>query len=624
MLKRLKYLAAVFAIAVLMFEVNRVIFLIYNHDLANDCSAGELFKAILYGLKLDVITAGYVTILPLLATIVAMWLHVEERGRRIWSRVMVGYFAVVTTIIAFIQTADIGMFGEWQSRIDAQIMIYSPKEMMASVSLANGLYALLYIGATVAVALWLFRYVTRRWFEPVFEPKNRFINLKPIYVRCTSTLAMLFVALCLFVVIRGGISTATANISKAYFSPKMFLNQVAINPVFSFLSTLFTGDDLDEYNFYGEQDALDYFDEAMRGDDAEEATHESWLRTERPNVVLIILEGMGRTITDAVEGVEEVAPNLMRLKEEGIWFENLYASSFRTDRGTVAVLSGFPAQPKMSIMKYPNRAAKLPGIAQSLRDVGYKTRFIYGGDANFTNTRAYLFATGFSEVIDEREVDFGGHRSKWGSADDVVLGWASNAITSRMVYGEPTFDVILTLSSHEPFEVPYRRLSSDLLNAFAFTDSEVGAFVERMRKSEHWDNTLIVILPDHGYPYPSTVTNNSPERHHIPMLWVGGAVAEPRVIEEYMAQTDLAATLLAQLGIEHDDYLFSRDVASSMSSHFGYWTFNNGFGIIDSLGTTIYDHTAGMILREEDDDEHRRLRHGKAMLQRTFMEIKNL
>ncbi len=325
MLKRLKYLAAVFAIAVLMFEVNRVIFLIYNHDLANDCSGGELFKAILYGLKLDVITAGYVTILPLLATIVAMWLHVEERGRRIWSRVMVGYFAVVTTIIAFIQTADIGMFGEWQSRIDAQIMIYSPKEMMASVSLANGIYALLYIGATVAVALWLFRYVTRRWFEPVFEPKNRFINLKPIYVRCTSTLAMLFVALCLFVVIRGGISTATANISKAYFSPKMFLNLVAINPVFSFLSTLFTGDDLDEYNFYGEQDALDYFDEAMRGDDVEEVTHESWLCTERPNVVLIILEGMGRTITDAVEGVEEVAPNLMRLKEEGIWFEKLYA-----------------------------------------------------------------------------------------------------------------------------------------------------------------------------------------------------------------------------------------------------------------------------------------------------------
>ena len=624
MLKRLKYLAAVFAVAVLLFEVNRLVFIIYNHDLATECSVGELFQAMMYGLKLDIITAGYITALPLLATIVAIWLRVAERGCRIWSRVMVAYYAIATTAVAAIETADIGMFGEWQSRIDAQIMIYSPKEMMASVSLANGISAILYIGATLFVGVWLFRYVTRRWFDPQFVPSFRRLSLKPLYVRLLSTFTMLVVAACLFVVIRGGLSTATANVSKAYFSPKMFLNQVAINPVFSFISTLFAGDDFDEYNFYDDAEAVVLFSEAMRGSADEEVSGERWLTTERPNVVLIILEGMGRTITDVWDEGETVAPNLYRLREEGIWFENIYASSFRTDRGTVAILSGFPSQPKMSIMKYPNKAAKLPGIARSLRDVGYNTRFIYGGDANFTDTRAYLFATGFNEVADEREVSFGGHRSKWGSADDAVLNWASSAILNRMDSGEPTFDVILTLSSHEPFDVPYQRLSNDMLNAFAFTDSEVGAFVERLRSSEHWGNTLVVIIPDHGYPYPASVVSNSPERHHIPMLWVGGAVREPMVIDDYIAQTDLAATLLSQLGINHDDYLFSRDVSSSTTSRFGYWTFNNGFGIIDSLGTTIYDHTGGMILRNDGDTVNMRLSRGKSMLQRTFIEIKKL
>lgn len=624
MLKRLKYLAAIFAIAVLLFEVNRVVFLIYYNDMAVGCSGSELFKAILYGLKLDVITAGYITILPLLATMVAIWLPVGERGCRIWSRVMMWYYAIITTLVAVIETADIGMFGDWQSRIDAQIMIYSPKEMMASVSLMNGISALLYIGVTLIVALYLFRYATRRWFHPQFNPTSPIKSLKPLHVRLTSTLVMLFVAASLFVVIRGGLSTATANVSKAYFSPKMFLNQLAVNPVFSFLSTLFDGDNLDEYNFYSEDEAIVVFEEAMTNDCNAEEVREDWLRVERPNVVLIILEGMGRTITDATDGGEAVAPNLLRLREEGIWFENLYASSFRTDRGTVAILSGFPAQPKMSIMKYPNRAAKLPGIARSLRDEGYATRFIYGGDANFTNTRAYLFATGFNEVADEREVSFGGHSSKWGAADNAVFAWAESAILSRMDGVTPTFDVILTLSSHEPFEVPYRRLSNDMLNAFAFTDDAVGTFVERLRQSKHWDNTLVVIIPDHGYPYPSTVGNNSPERHHIPMLWVGGAIREPMVIHDHIAQTDLAATLLSQLNIEHDDYVFSRDIASSRSSRFGYWTFNNGFGIIDSLGTTIYDHTSGMLLRDDCDTAHLRLRRGKAMLQRTFMEIKRL
>ena len=189
--------------------------------------------------------------------------------------------------------------------------------------------------------------------------------------------------------------------------------------------------------------------------------------------------------------------------------------------------------------------------------------------------------------------------------------------------GARTFDVILTLSSHEPFEVPYRRLGDDKLNAYAFTDSEVGAFVERLRNSKHWDNTLIVIIADHGYPFPSATTYSSPERHHIPMLWVGGAVSEPRVVEDHISQTDLAATLLAQMEVDHSDYTFSRDVSSPTTSRFGYWTFNNGFGIIDSCGVSIYDHTGGMVLRNDNNDTLR-LRNGKAILQRTFMEIKRL
>lgn len=624
MLKRLKYLAAVFAIAVLLFEVNRLVFIVYNHDLAADCSFGELCLAMLYGLKLDIITASYIIVVPLIATIVTIWLPVAERGERIWRWVIMGYYAIVMSIVALIQTADIGMFGEWQSRIDAQVMIYSTKEMMASVSLSNGIAALLYIGATLFVSLWLFRWVTRRWFDPHFEPTNRLIpSLQSLHSRLLSTLTMLLLACALFVVARGGFSTATANISKVYFSPKMFLNQVAINPVFSFISTLFEGDDLNEYNFYSDEEAIAIFNEAMRGEGEPGAPSQRWLKCERPNVVLIIVESMGRPIFDATDDGEAVVPNLQRLRKEGIWFENLYASSFRTDRGTVAVLSGFPAQPKMSIMKYPNKAVKLPGIARTLRDKGYDTRFIYGGDANFTNTRAYLYGTGFDEIADEREVNFGGHRSKWGSADDALLKWASNAILKRMDSGAKSFDVILTLSSHEPWEVPYNRLDDEILNAFAFTDSEVGAFVERLRNSKHWDNTLIVIIADHGFPYPGTITYNSPERHHIPMLWLGGAVSEPRVVEDYISQTDLAATLLAQLGADHSDFTFSRDISSPSTSRFGYWTFNNGFGMIDSRGVSIYDHTGGMTLRNDGNDTLR-LRNGKAILQRTFIEIKRL
>lgn len=620
MLRRFKFLAAIFVVAVVLFQLNRVVFILVNMRFAEGCSLSELFEACLHGLSLDFTTAGYLTALPLLATLVTIWLSGGKRAKRIWRYLFICYFALVLTTIAVIHAADIGMFEAWQSRIDAQVLIYSPSEMLASVTWGMAALALLYVAITVLPALWVLHFAVGRWFDADYQAMPRF---KPIYSRMAATAVMILLAGALFVVVRGGLTTATANVSKAYFSPKMFLNQAAINPVFSFVSTLFSGDDFDEYDFYDAARAEQLFAEAMVSGVAVEKSQQ-WLNVDKPNVIIIIVEGMGRTITDASEGGNEVTPNINRLKSEGIWFERAYASSFRTDRGTVAVLSGFPAQPKMSIMKYPNKAAKLPGIARTMRDAGYATRFFYGGDANFTNTKAYLYATGYDEVVDEDVAEFSGHTSKWGYADDAVLDYAADAILKRMARGGRSLDVILTLSSHEPFKVPYRRLRNDMLNSFAFTDDCIGRFVERMRESAYWDNTLIVLLPDHGYPYPSSVGVNTPARHHIPMLWLGGAVAEPLVVEDCVAQTDLAATLLAQLGLNHDDFIFSRDLSSASTSRFGYWAYNNGFGIIDSLGVTIYDCNASSSMRSECDSLQLREQRGKAFLQKTFMEIRSL
>lgn len=607
------FVVATFAATMLLASLNRVIFLLYNHALAAECSLSEIGLALLHGLKLDMSVAGYISALPLLASIASIWLRHNKSIINVLRRAVMLYFYAITLLCACVQCADIGMFGEWQSRIDSQIFIYTPDEMMASLSLMHIVAATLYISAMFACGVWLYKLAVRRWF------RNDSRSTLPI--RIGSTAVMIVVAGFLFVAIRGGLTTATANVSKVYFSSKMFLNQTAVNPLFSLLDSLLSEESFDEYRFTSEEEAQATLSEIMEHSDR---LSDRWLRTEQPNIILLLVEGMGRTITDATVDGEAVTPNIARLSREGIWFENLYASSFRTDRGTVATLSGFPAQPKMSIMKYPKRASSLAGIASSLANAGYATRLFYGGDANFTNTRAYLYATGYQEVIDESSLSLDGHRSKWGYADDIVLEAAAEAILERMDSGAQTFDTILTLSSHEPFDVPYARLSDKTLNAFAFTDEVVGEFVERIRRSEHWSNTLIIIIPDHGYPYPASVSNYSSERHHIPMLWLGGAVAERRTIESYAAQTDLAATLLAQLSLPHSDFVFSRNIATE-STHFGYWTFNNGFGIIDSAGTTIYDcDTAQSIVSTTEGMEQEHLRYGKALLQSTFYEIERL
>ena len=619
MWKRLLFVVATFTIALLLSVVNRGVFILYNFEFFDKYTLLEFAKCFFYGFQLDSSIAGYVTSVPLLLTIAALWVFGSWCNAKAWRIIHGVYFAVMVIIISSIEVADIGMFGAWLSRIDKQVLIYTPKEMLSSLTLTNLILGSCYVIITTAVATKLYLMVVNRFFVPQLGDIKSFLR------RVGYTLLLLLLGGVLFLIIRGGVTTATANLSKAHFSPDMNLNHIAVNPIFSMLDSSMTQYDFKQHEYFSKEEWERHFKASMQGDDGTVIPlNGEWLKTKRPNIVLVIMEGMGRTITDAFEGEEPVTPHINALKKDAIWFDKFYASSFRTDRGTVATLSGFPSQPTMSIIRFPNRAARLPGVAASLYNAGYKTRFIYGGDANFTDTRAFLYATGFQEVVDDSVIKIKGHRSKWGYADDALLDYAAEQILRRIDEQEqPSFETILTLSSHEPYIVPYKRLNDARLNSFAFADAAIGSFVEKLRSSEHWDDMLVILLPDHGTPYPANIGGSTPLRHHIPMLWLGGAVKENFVFEECMAQTDLVATLLAQLDIPHDNFVFSRNAASADSSHFGYWTFYNGWGIVDKYGATIYDCTTDTVVESLSDDD-RHINSGKAWIQRTFDIIQNL
>ena len=619
MWKRISFIVATFAIALMLSVVNRGIFILYNFEFFDKYTLCEFAKCFFHGFKLDSSIAGYVTSIPLLLTIVALWVFGSWCNAKVWRFIHGVYFALFVLVISAIEVADIGMFGAWLSRIDAQVLIYTPKEMLSSLTLTNVIGALCYVGITTGVATTLYLMVVNKFFV------TQLGEIKSLLRRIVYTVSLLLLGGVLFLVIRGGLTTATANLSKVHFSPDMNLNHIAVNPIFSILDSSMTKYDFKQHEFFPKEEMEQYLKESMQGDGtAVIPLNGEWLNTKRPNVVLVIMEGMGRTITDAFEGDQPVAPKLNALKKEGIWFDKFYASSFRTDRGTVATLSGFPSQPTMSIIRFPNRASRLPGVAASLYKAGYTTRFTYGGDSNFTDTRAFLYATGFQEVVDDSVIKIKGHRSKWGYADDALLDYAADQILRRIDEQEqPSFETILTLSSHEPYIVPYKRLNDERLNSFAFADDAIGTFIDKLRSSEHWSNMLVILLPDHGTPYPANIGGSTPLRHHLPMLWLGGALRENFVFEEYMAQTDVVATLLAQLDIPHDNFVFSRNAASATASHFGYWTFSNGWGIIDKEGTTIYDCSTDKVVDNlSDDDCH--LNKGKAWLQKTFDIIQNL
>ena len=312
----------------------------YGAEAAGAGLAGWL-GVLLHGLWLDATVAGYVTALPLLITLLSFWVRFPER---MWRRLLPAYFVVVSVFTAVVFSVDLALYEHRGFRPEATILIYlaDPGEAMASVDFWLGVRQTHLAALYAAAMIWLYRRVLRLYDG---APCARHLALP-------RSLRFLLLAGVDFLAIRGGRGASVANVSKVYFSPEMFLNHAATNPVFSFLSSLGDNEDFAAaYPFFDESERAARF-EALRGNGPASGPAERVLDSlcSRPNVVVVILESFARTVMDETVDGREVLPCMQRLKREGIWFENLFANSFRTDRGEVAILSGFPAQMRFSSM----------------------------------------------------------------------------------------------------------------------------------------------------------------------------------------------------------------------------------------------------------------------------------
>ena len=611
MFRKLSILIATYITSLIAMALQKPLFLAWYAERAAEASTAELLAVVWHGLLLDSTTAAYITAIPWLLLLITVWVNIPER---VMQCVLKVYFGIMAFLSSLIVAVDMGLFRHWDFRIDSTIIPYlrTPKEAAASVTWGD-----LWPTVLLFVLYGAMLFVVWRPIAEFYRSHRESIGR-----RIGSTAVMLFAGGLVFLAIRGGVDTAPANVSKVYFSENMFLNQAATNPIFSFLSSAARSELKDsDYRYYTDEECATIFTHDA-GNTSTAGNSTSLLKHNRPNVVLVMLESLGRTVVDEVVDGRAVAPNLQRIKSEGIWFENIFANSYRTDRGTVAVLSGYPAHPVISVMKYPQKAHTLPAIARSLRDEGYATSFMYGGDANFTNTISYLYGTGVERITDKAQMSFDAPTNKWGYADDVVCPYFADEVIELSKQDKPFFATLLTLSSHEPFDVPYSAFEDKILNSVAYTDEAVGAMINKWRESPAWDNMVVILIADHGMPYPASLTTGALERQRIPMIWTGGALNQSGIqIDTYASQADLAATLLAQLGIDHSDFLFSRDIFNEEQSHSAFWTWNNAFGLIDADGHLIYNLTGNNIIDESGtttDFESR----GKAIVQTIHQDIR--
>lgn len=607
MKKRIAYISLYFFTVLLIFILQKPLFMLYNGSIEKGFGFADYMQVMVHGASLDAATAGYLTAFPFLLVLISIWFRKFPL-----KKILYGYYILAAALISIIFVVDMALYTFWGFKLDASVFLYidSPKEALASVSVGFILLRVLAILLLIALNSWVLLKIT----PSVLTATRK---------RIAGTAGMLLLGGVLFIIIRGGVTESTSNIGQVYFSNEPFLNHSAVNPDFSLLSSMGKSQDFaSEFNFFDEEKRAALFDGLYPTTDGDSIIQV--LNTKRPNILIILMEGFGGAFVEPLGGLPDVTPHFNRLSKEGVFFTNCYANSFRTDRGTVCTFSGYLGLPTASVMKIPAKSRTLPAIAEGLSKAGYKTDFLYGGDINFTNMKSYLLSTGYQRLTANTDFSLAEQTSNaWGVNDDITFEYLYNQLRSRKEEG-PWHTAFLTLSSHEPFEVPYHRLEDKIPNAFAYTDECLGKFIDRLKQTPTWKDLLVICLPDHGFYYPREGSNAMPRFYHIPLLWLGGAVKQPMQVDKIMNQTDLAATLLGQLGLEHTAFTFSRNVLGSDYKYpFAFYSFNNGFSFRDSTGVTVFDNNSGSILFNEPEADESRLDKGKAILQTVYDDLGN-
>lgn len=604
-MSRILYLLRLWLSLLLLFALGKMVFLMYNADVS-PFGCADAWQVWWHGLTMDISTAGYVTALPLLLALVSLWWRNLPLRWVLWP-----YLTVVAVLLAVIIGGDAVLYEFWKFKLNAAIFGYmqNPEGATSSVS---PLFIITRVGGILLLAVLAGWLLLRR--TPVHFPAVR--------RRLVHTVLLVLCGGALFVGIRGGVQQGVMNVGVAYYSPSLFLNHAAVNPAFSLLSSLsktkgFGG----QFNWQDDKSLARSFEGLYPGET--EDIQDTLLRVKRPNVLVVLMESFGSKFVHELGGLPDVAPGMSRLIPQSIFWTRFYSNSFRTDRGTVSAFSGWVSYPTVSLMRLPEKLNHLPSLARSLQREGYHTGYLYGGDITIMNKKGYLVATGYRQLTSaadfpKRETS----ESKWGANDSVTARRTYEMIAGGQM-PEPWHMTFQTLSSHEPFEVPYHRLSDKKLNAFAFTDHCVTTLIDSLRNTPQWDNLLVILIPDHGFLYD--LTYESPEFFHAPMLWLGGAIREPRRMEVLMNQSDLAATLLSQMGISHTDFPWSRNVLSCNYRYpFAYSSFPSGILFADSTGVSVFDITSRKPITEQPAPSPDRIHKAKTILQMSYDRLEQL
>lgn len=608
MKQRLKLFGMYSLFWLVFFLFARLLFLLYEYPFSLHISLKEWFLTFVYGIRLDISTTGYILMLTGL-----IFTFTTFVSGKIMYKILKPFTILIFSLCAIIVVVDLELYKNWGYRMDATPLLYitKPKEAMASTEIWLTILLLVFTVGLIYAAIRIF---TKIFKERLLAIKKTNILFLPVLLLLTGLM---------IVPVRASFGIAPVNTGMVYFSKNKFSNHASVNVVWNVMNSLVYRKNTERtYHFMDDDDAK----KTIENLHTKSGNSVTLIEKSNPNIVILILESFSSKVIGALDGKWDATPEFNSLTEDGLLFTNFHANASRSDKGIVSILSGYPGQPTTSIIKTPEKTQTLPSLYKTFNALGYETAFYYGGDIDFANMKSYFLNSEAKRIISVDDFDSKLNDSKWGVHDEHLFDRLYNDLINQE---EPFFNAIFTLSSHDPFEVPGKlkfegndRVTK-FLNSVYYTDSCLGDFFDKIKKTEVWDNTLFILVADHGSNRPGNSQNHDIEKFKIPMLWLGGVLNDSIKKSNIIgSQIDIPATLLNQIAENSQDFTFSKNLFSETGNDFAFYVFNDGFGFITDSSSVIYDNISNEVILGTGTFESD-LTKGKAYLQYLMNDFKN-
>jgi len=553
-------LMAMVLLGLLVLSLSRIGLVIWKFDRV--FSTGELVQVLLQGIRVDIMLFGLISLIPLLLApflAIPRWFHIWKRFTYVWV-------ILSMMLLVFLEAATPGFITEYDvrpNRIFVEYLKY-PHEVFSMLWV--GFKSHIFAGiALTLLAFWGMRTFMRPW-----------LNAQPVWVNKKLWLVWPLVFLLTALAIRSTVGHRPANPALFAITQDSMVNSLILNSGYSLIYAVYSlQHEAKSSKIYGKMERDEVF-KLTGAKDADLPTLTTLVpsaKREKPlNLVIILQESLGATFVESLGGVA-VTPELEKLKSQGIWFTQLYATGTRSVRGIEAVITGFQPTPADSTVKLSLSQINFFSLAALLSQQGYSTEFIYGGESHFDNMRSFFMGNGFQTIVDQKDYNNSVFVGSWGASDEDLFNKTHAQLMAHHASGKPFFTLAFTSSNHAPFEFPDGRIQlhehpkATENNAVKYADYAMGQFFKMAQNSPYWKDTLFLVVADHDIRVRGD-TLVPIKNFHIPGLILGADI-QPKTIHSLASQIDLPVTVLSLMGIEATHPMTGRDLSDLPEGYLG-------------------------------------------------------